>query len=134
MDRVLLDANVLFSAAYQADAFLAGLWRVPDCRLLASGYAIGEARRNLATPEQLARLGELLATVEQVADADPALALPAGVALPAKDVPILLAAIAANATHLLTGDVRHFGSLYGTTVAGVLIERPASYLRCQPLP
>ena len=36
--------------------------------------------------------------------------LPEGVSLPEKDVPILLAAIEARATHLLTGDLRHCGS------------------------
>jgi hypothetical protein len=34
--------------------------------------------------------------------------LPAGI-LPAKDVPILLAAIDSGATYLLTGDKDHFG-------------------------
>ncbi|MEW6487686.1 MAG: hypothetical protein AB1578_07205 [Thermodesulfobacteriota bacterium] len=34
--------------------------------------------------------------------------------LPLKAQVILAAAIAAKATHLLTGDRRHFGPLYGT--------------------
>ena len=52
---------------------------------------------------------------------------PAGV-FAKKDRPILLAAIQAQATHLLTGDKRHFGSLYGQSISGVLILRPADYL------
>ena len=55
--------------------------------------------------------------------------LPSGILLPAKDVPILLAAIAANATHLLTGDLRHFGPYFGRRVAGVLILTLGDYLR-----
>ena len=45
------------------------------------------------------------------------------------DVPILLAAIAARATHLLTGDLRHFGSYLGKRVEGILVLPPGEYLR-----
>ena len=55
--------------------------------------------------------------------------LPHGVALLEKDVPILLAATEANATHLLTGDVRRFGSLFGKRVDGILVLLPGDYLR-----
>lgn len=51
------------------------------------------------------------------------------VVLPDKDRPILLAAIDARATHLLTGDFRHFGPYYGQTLEGVLILPPGEYLR-----
>ena len=53
--------------------------------------------------------------------------LPRGINLPAKDRPILLAAIDAGATHLLTGDWEHFGPYYRQQVAGVLILPPAEY-------
>jgi uncharacterized protein len=55
--------------------------------------------------------------------------LPAGVFLPQKDAPILLAAIAARATHLITGDLRHFGPFFGKELAGIAIYSPADYLR-----
>jgi predicted nucleic acid-binding protein len=48
--------------------------------------------------------------------------------LPDKDRPILAAAMASEATHLLTGDLTHFDRLYGKTVGGVCILRPADYL------
>ena len=48
-----------------------------------------------------------------------------------KDRPILAMAVAARATHLLTGDVRRFGRYYGQTVAGLQILRPAAYLRAR---
>jgi len=54
--------------------------------------------------------------------------LPTGITLPEKDRPILLAALAAGASHLLTGDVTHFGRLYGTCVEGVLVLPPGRYL------
>jgi len=48
---------------------------------------------------------------------------------PEKDAPILLAAMEAQATHLVTGDVRHFGPYFGRTVQGVLVVTPAEYLK-----
>ncbi len=55
--------------------------------------------------------------------------LPKGVQLVEKDRAILLAAIEAQATHLLTGDKDHFGKLLGKKVAGVLIVTPGEFLR-----
>lgn len=55
--------------------------------------------------------------------------LPRGISLPEKDVPILLAAIAAHATHLLTGDVRHFGPYFGKKIEGITIMLPGEYAR-----
>jgi hypothetical protein len=48
--------------------------------------------------------------------------------LPEKDRPILQAAMALKASHLLTGDIKHFGPYLDTTVGGILIQRPAVYL------
>jgi len=42
--------------------------------------------------------------------------LPGGIALPEKDRPILLAAIEARATHLITGDKRLFGKYFGKRI------------------
>ena len=125
--RVFLDANVLFSAAWLEGSGLARLWRVREATLITSRYALAEAERNLETEQQRSRLGILAAKV-QLVDAAPAGALPAGVELVEKDAPILLAAIEAGATHLLTGDRRHFGDLYGKSIKGVKILSPAEYL------
>lgn len=51
MDRLFLDANILFSAAYRPDAGLRRLWEVPNVELVTSAYAGEEARRNLDLPE-----------------------------------------------------------------------------------
>ena len=128
MHRVFLDANVLFSSAWQEGSGLARLWRLPRITLLSSRYAVAEAERNLDSEEQRARLQSLAAKLSMV-DAPPQGALPAGVHLVAKDTPILLAAIEERASHLLTGDRTHFGALYGKTVAGVTILPPAEYLK-----
>jgi uncharacterized protein len=48
MDRLFLDANVLFSAAYRPDAGLLQLWKLEDVALCSSHYAAEEARLNLS--------------------------------------------------------------------------------------
>ena len=94
--------------------------------LCTSHYAAAEARLNLSEDVQRSRLAELLLTVQFCDAAERE--LPRGISLPKKDAPILLAAIEVRATHLLTGDVRHFGSYFGKTVEGVLITLPGEYL------
>ena len=128
MDRVFLDANVLFSAAYMESSGLARLWQLADAELLSSDYAIEEARRNLAPDREpaLARLSRLTATLTIVnLPQNPKQSL--NVRIDAKDRPILLAAIRGKADYLLTGDGRHFGHLYGKRIEGVMVLRPAQY-------
>jgi len=127
MDRLFLDANVLFSAAYRSDTGILELWKLREVVLCSSRYALEEARINLSNEVQRTRLVRLAGKV-RLFDAGER-ELPHGVALPEKDVPILLAAIEANATHLLTGDIRHFGSLFGKRVEGILVLPPGDYLR-----
>ncbi len=129
MDRLFLDANVLFSAAYRDDAGVQRLWSAPNSELVTSDYAVEEATRNLADPDQRERLEGLLGSVEivpaRVLDPD----LRGDVQLRDKDWPILSGAVGARATHLITGDIRDFGSYFGQQVLGVLILPPSQYLR-----
>ena len=129
-DRLFLDANVLFSAAYRAGGALERLWDATNVTLLSSPYAIEEANRNLEDRAARTRLEALVAALEIVPDLA-GVDLPAGVILPEKDLPIMLAAIAAEATHLLTGDRAHFGAYFGRRIADVLIQRPGEYLATQ---
>jgi uncharacterized protein len=92
-----------------------------------SAYAAEEARRNLASPDQRARLESLLSQMRIVAESNAP--MPASVKLPDKDHPILKAAIAAEATHLITGDVKDFGRYFGTRIAGILVVTPADFIR-----
>jgi predicted nucleic acid-binding protein len=128
VDRLFLDANVLFSAAYRADAGVARLWTLESCVLLSSEYAIEEARRNLTEQAQLERLDALLQSVERVGGTSFAAELRGQIELPEKDWPILGGAVAARATHLITGDRRDFGAYFGKRVFGVLISPPGDYL------
>lgn len=131
MDRLFLDANILFSAAYRPESPLRRLWQAKGAELLTSGYAVAEARRNLETKEQQDRLEALVAEVRVVGESQTR-ALPAGVTLREKDVPILCAAIEAKASHLLTLDLRDFGAYLGKSVGGVLVLHPRDYLPAKP--
>jgi uncharacterized protein len=129
MERVFLDANILFSAAYKSTR-LRTLWTLPEVALFSSDYAVREAELNLSQfrPETVVELRELLlgVTISSFAQLPP---LPPGITLVEKDAPILQAAIRVQATHLLTGDVKHFGHLFRVAVQGVLILPPAEYLK-----
>lgn len=133
-DLLFLDANILFSAAYHPDAGVRRLWGLSNVRLATSSYAVEEARRNLDRPGQREDLDKLVASV-LISDAlaDPTEHPEVGEAgLPTTDLPILRAAVAAGATHLLTGDRAHFGHLYGKSPAGMFVLRPADYLAPPP--
>ncbi|MGB9920057.1 MAG: PIN domain-containing protein [Moorellales bacterium] len=113
VDRVFLDANVLFSAAYGSPG-PTRLWTLAtegQLELLTSGYATEEARRNLDRKEQKGRLADLLSAVKTVSEPDPGLSCPD--TLPSKVRPLLLAAIQAGATHFVTGDLKQFGTYRG---------------------
>jgi predicted nucleic acid-binding protein len=127
MDRLFLDANVLFSAAYRPTAGLLQLWKLQDVTLWSSRYALEEARINLTDEVQRRRLSRLSEKVElfEATRREP----PRGICLPEKDVPIILAAIEARCTHLLTGDVRHLGPYFGKKIEGVAIVLPGEYFR-----
>ncbi|MEW6755858.1 MAG: PIN domain-containing protein [Candidatus Latescibacterota bacterium] len=128
MDRLFLDANVLFSMAYGSPG-IGRLWdlcRSGQCRLLASRYVVAEAQRNLDGAVQQARLAAALSDVDLVAEAPQDLACP--VPQPPKDQPVLLAALAVRATHLVTGDLLHFGAWYGKSIRGTHVCTPAQYL------
>ena len=131
MDRLFLDANVLFSAAYRRDAGVRRLWRLAEAELVTSALAVEEARRNLLdTLERRSDLEGLLEAVSVsslLADPDGHPEIEAS-GLPEKDLPILRAAAASGAAHLVTGDRKHFGHLFGKKVAGVLVLRPAELL------
>ena len=130
MDRVFLDANVLFSAAYAQGSRLLELWSVDDIELVTSLLALEEARRNLlahspdgvGVPDELA---SKMTTVVGTRMGEP----PEGVELADKDIPVLLAAIDSGCSHLLTGDKRHFDALYGRTIQAVLVQTPGQFLR-----
>ena len=128
--RVFLDANVLFSAAYRevgsVRAFFV-LAKAGACSLVSSAHAIEEARRNIAAryPACLAELARLVAELEVCPEPRAStVAMAAREGLPAKDAPILAAAIDAGCHILATGDRSDFGSLFGRRIEGTLVMLP----------
>ena len=128
--RIFLDANVLFSAA-KSDGAIRRLLTLLDQsghECCVDSYVIEEARRNLAakSPESVSELERILLSMKsspaQASDAK----LEASLPLPAKDRPVLAAAMRQSCSALVTGDKTHFGALYGRTLHGVAIHSPRS--------
>ena len=130
MDRVFLDANVLFSAAYHSSSRFSEFWSLPDLELVTSHLAYEEARRNLLyhRPKAISHLNTLMESVSIQSETDCLPYLPEGIDLAEKDIHILAGAIHAVCTHLVTGDNRHFGHLFGCTIKGVTVMMPVEYL------
>ncbi|MFN2323883.1 MAG: PIN domain-containing protein, partial [Trueperaceae bacterium] len=104
--RLFLDANVLFSAAIGPAGAAAGLIALGEagaCALVTSALAVTEASRNLSAkaPAAMDRWEVLAPVVGIVPEADPRLLDRVGVALDAKDRPILAAALGFRATVLV---------------------------------
>lgn len=133
MIRLFLDANALFTTARNPEgkAFfiislgLEGLWEV-----YTSAFAAEETRRNLAFkyPSAEEIFDELLAAITIVHEQTGA---------PYPDRPIFQAAHACRASHLITGDLAHFGSFmcHKTSAKGkpdktlgLIILTPARFL------
>lgn len=132
--RVFLDANVLFSAALTPSGGLQaffGLAAAGLCELVASPYAIDEARRNIARkqPTNMPALEQLIAQITVCPEATPdAVQWALSTGLPVKDAPILAAAAQAKAEFLVTGDRTDFGFLYKRTLRGVEVLPPRTAL------
>lgn len=128
-DRIFLDTNILFSAAHSEDSDFQRLWQLPHTTPIISTYILEEIRRHVVQPESLNRLEWLLADIRVVENWEH-IQLPSIMAsLRQKDIPVMQAAIAAQATHLITGDARDFGDYFGQVIEGVEIIQPAEYLR-----
>jgi uncharacterized protein len=125
--RVFLDANVLFSASLLTRGnapTLLRIGRTGGCLLLASSLALEEAERNLAgkAPGALARFPPVRRAAQTIVDPPADLVLWAEAqGLPAKDAPILAAAVGARADLLVTGDRRQFGPLFGRVLRGMRV-------------
>lgn len=130
--KLFLDANVLFTAAHNPGgkaAFVIALGEEDYWEVVTSSLAIEEARRNLEIkfPDALDAFVSLVDAVDVV----PAVFdEKCPIELPEKDVPIFLAAVGAKCTHLLTGDLRHFGKFMNNPkqTSSVLIQTVAEFL------
>ena len=118
--KVFAEANILFSPANPESAtriLLDAL--IKHDIVVINEHVWEEARRNVhlkrpglsSGPEKLKPGFQFCARLAAVR----------GTLLPDKDQPVLAGAVGARCSHLWTGDRRHFGHLYGKTIAGVLI-------------
>jgi len=131
--RLFLDANVLFSAVLSPEGAASNLFAFAGagaCELVTSALVVAEATRNLRAKasEALDRGERLIALVGIVVEADARLVGRMAVALPAGDRPVLAAALGCRATVLVTGDRRHFGSLFGRHFGGTVVLSPREAL------
>jgi predicted nucleic acid-binding protein len=129
---IFLDANVLFTAAHNPlgkAALILELGAQGHWQTLTSTLAAEEARRNLDIkfPACLTRLESILSKVRVVSSVS---GPTCPIDLPEKDRPIFLTAVKCRATHLLTGDIRHFGLFLNdpSRTAGVAIMTVADFL------
>ncbi len=126
--RIFLDANVLFPAAKSDGAVrqLLMLLVKSGHECCVDGYVIEKARRNLVAkaPDRVVALERLLSRMKPARVQTGDSSLEASLPLPAKDRPVLAAAIHQSRGALVTGDRTHFGALYGRTIHGVAIHSP----------
>ena len=130
--KLFLDANVLFTAAHNPTgkaALVIELQARASWALATSAYAREEALRNIQrkAPDAQDRLRAILKDIELV-EHRPNLEFPTG--LVEKDRPIFQAALGCGASHLLTGDLKHFGPLMNRPEAtsGVHVQTVAEFL------
>lgn len=128
--RIFLDANIVFSAA-KSDGAVRELLR--DLRdkgheLWIDEYVLEEAKRNLTAKAQAEDHAlEVILDDVRIAKAHPEEVSPNfSEHLPEKDRPVLAAAVRLDCEALLTGDRRHFGPLFGKTIAGVAVHSTRS--------
>jgi predicted nucleic acid-binding protein len=121
--KIFLDANILFSAA-APNSYVAKLINLlqQHGQCVTSPYAVEEARKNLLLKKFGSKeVFESLLTTVTISNQ---LVLDLPITIKSKDIPILGSAIAQQCSHLLTGDKRDFGFLFGQTVAGVMVVSP----------
>jgi predicted nucleic acid-binding protein len=132
LNRLFLDANVLFTAAHNPEgkaSLVIGLAVSGRWEVVTSAYCVAEARRNLERkfPSSLGHLDDILRVVRMVRDV-------AGercpLDLPEKDRPVFGAAHRCKATHFLTGDRRHFGPFMNrpTETLGMVVQTVGDFL------
>lgn len=132
MKRLFLDANVLFTAAHNPDgkaALIISFGEAGILKICTSAFAAEEARRNLWAkyPAALKEFSEILQTAAIVPERPDA---PFPPDLTEKDRPVFQAALACKATHLITGDIAHFGGFMcrPAKTFGLLVMTPAQFL------
>lgn len=125
--KVFLDANVIFSASLpKPGGARALMYEAARCGAMcvSSDRALAEARRNLLSkvPHALTGYEQMAARIVPVPEpAQAAIDVAREAGVVAKDAPVFAAALQQRAHLFVTGDMRHFGHLFGVEVEGVLV-------------
>lgn len=132
MNRLFLDANVLFTAAHNPDgkaSLIISLGTKGAWEVFTSGFAVEEARRNIVVkyPSFENKFNKLISAITIVSETT---GVPYPPDLIEKDRPIFQAAHACRASHLITGDIAHFGKPDETE--GIIILTAAMFLSSFP--
>jgi len=124
--RLFLDAKVLISVAWKEGSKVARIWQISEVELVTSNFVVAECRRNLPREEQQSRLSHFLLAVRVLEfQRIPIIENPPPLA--EKDQHVLAGAILARAEFLVTGDRKHFGGRYGSSICGIRIEPPGRF-------
>ncbi len=125
--KLFLDASVIFSASLSKPGGARALmYEVARCGAMcvSSERALAEAHRNLVSkaPHAMAGYEQMAARIVTVPEpAQAAIDRAHEAAVAAKDAPVFAAAPQCGAQLFVTGDMRHFGHLYGMQVEGVFV-------------
>ncbi len=130
MKRVFVDANVMFSAVWREGSGILRLWELKDVQLVTSPYALLEAERNIQVKKPSA-FERFVALVSKIEISHATVQLSQDYGLPAKDLPILEAAVGSGCVILLTGDITHFGHLIGIEAEGVMVMTVSAFLQTE---
>lgn len=128
MHRVVIDADVLFAAAFDRDAGVRRLWDAPQVELFACAFAVEEARRNLGRGRQrrdLERLVENLGLIREFPNASPG---PAPSGLGEREDAVVRAAVRVGAEAIVVGDAGRWADRLGASVSGVAISSASTFL------
>ena len=132
MIRLFLDSNVLFTAAHNPEgkaSLVIELAADVNWEVVTSAYCLSEARLNLERkyPAALGMLSGILRTVRLVPDVSGERCM---LSLPEKDRPVFASAQRCKATHLLTGDRRHFGPYMNKpkNTMGIIVQSVGDFL------
>jgi len=123
-----LDSNIVFSAGRSPTSPFLQFWQLPHVELLTSTHSMGEVRNNYESGDHERRTERLFAQMRIVSDRLD-LPLPNGIILPPKDAPIYVAALAAGAQYLITGDKKHFRAYFNQNRSGLTVMEPVPFLR-----
>jgi predicted nucleic acid-binding protein len=128
---VFLDTSTILAACWSAKGLSHVLIeRGPSAgwKLITANYCIAEVERNvLKHPSGAIRWNRMIRQNLEVVGSIYVIDRPI-VFDASKDKPVMLSAIGSNADYLITSDVKDFAHVLGTTVYGVNVRTPKTFL------